>query len=1126
LSANLSSNDRLAGLSAEKRALLQRKLMEKRKSDGSGGIRRRMVGTSCPLSCGQELMWLLEQLTPGISSYNVPRTLRLEGQLDLDALRRVLNEIVRRHEVLRTNYETVDGKPVQIVRPSMTVPLDPIDLSGLDRQAQEAETQRLAVEWSDRSFDLSRDLFFRSALLRLSDREHILILVSHHIASDGWSKGILFREMEVVYEAFCKGGPSPLPEPALQYADFAVWQKSWLTGPALENLLGYWRRQLAGAPPLLELPTDHPRPLVQSGRGRRVTTRFSGTLARALKELGRQEGATLFMTALATFQVLLCRYTGQEDVVVGTPVSGRTRTEMEGIVGYFSNSLALRTSLAGDPTFRELLGRVREVTLGAYSHQEMPFEKLVVELNPERTLRYSPIYQVMFTVVTAQMEELKLPGLTVSGMFSDRGTAKFDLTLGMRDTGQELLAGVEYNADLFESATMERLLGHYRTLLEAVAADPERRISQLPLLTEQERQKLLEVGTGPRRDYPLDQCWHELFEAQAMKSPDAVAVECGERTMTYRELMERANQLANSLRKTGVGRGDFVAVLKDRGPEFLIAMLAIFEAGGAYVPIEPSYPRDRIRYLLTHGETQTLLTDAALANRFADVLRDCRSLKTLICFDAVTSDTIAALSGASLNVHGGNFIEGFSLDRIANVNVPTDPLYMIFTSGSTGLPKGAVIRHDGAVNHIFAQLDALQLSSPFAFLQTAPSCSDISVWQFLAPLLTGGRTVIVDDATLLDPRKLFATIRQRRISIVELVPVVLKLLTDHVESMPPQQRALPNLKWLMVTGEEVPPALVNAWLTFFPEIKVVNAYGPTEAADDVLQAIIQEPVSTAQRSVPIGKPLANVSIRIVDEHLQLTPWGVPGEICVAGVGVGAGYWKDEERTRGSFVADPFEPAAGRLLYKTGDLGKWLNDGTVEFLGRKDHQVKIHGFRIELGEIEATLRRHPGIRDAVVVVREEEPGKKRLVAYTVSSDSRPTIADFKEYLKRFLPAYMIPTAFVALPAIPVTPNGKVDRAALPAPSVAGHESRDGNLAPRTPFEKALAAIWMEVLGIESVGIQDNFFELGGHSLLATQVMSRLRERFQTELELRDLFEAPTIAELATVLVDRLTQKTIP
>jgi amino acid adenylation domain-containing protein len=1120
-----SHDHRLAALSPEKRALLQRKLVEKRLAAGNRAIQPRAVTGPCPLSFAQELMWLLDQLTPGVSSYNVPRVFRIRGALNIPALHRALNEIVSRHEILRTKYAIVEGKPIQVINETSSIDLEVIDLRAFPDDQREAEAQRMATELSDRGFDLSQDLLLRTSLLRLGEQEHILIMVSHHVASDGWSKGLIFRELESLYEAFRAGKPSPLPKVALQYGDFAVWQRSYLQGEVLDKLLGYWKRQLDGAPALLELPTDHPRPSIQSGRGKRLPAKFPKALANALKELGRKEGATLFMVGLAAFKVLLHRYTGQKDIVVGTPISGRTRTEVEGIVGYFSNSLALRSNLAGDPTFRELLQRVRKTTLDAYSHQDMPFEKLVVELKPERTLSYSPIYQTMFSVVTAQMEELKLPGLDVSTLFIDRGTAKFDLTLGMRETPDELLAGIEYSSDLFEPATMTRMLGHWRTLLEGIAANPDRRLSQLPILTDAERHQLLVEWSGPRVDYPDQACLEHFFEAQVERTPEAVAVVFGEERLTYRVLNERANQAAHLLRKTGVGKGDFVAILAERRPEFLIAMLAIFKAGAAYVPIDPNYPKDRVQYFLTKSQTPTVFSRAGLIDYYAEVLLACPHLKTIICFDSKPQSASFQKNPEAPAVYDCVDLDAQPRHNPDPLNQPDDPLYMIFTSGSTGLPKGAIIRHNGAVNHIYAQYHALGLNQELAFLQSAPSSSDISVWQFLAPVLIGGKTVIIDEADLLLPEKMFAIIKENRITIVEIVPALLKVFLEYVASLPEEQRKLPDLKWLMVTGESAPVELVNTWFQLYASIKVVNAYGPTEASDDIAQLILEGPLPANKKTVPIGRPLGNLNLYVLDNHLQLVPIGVPGEICVSGVGVGVGYWKDEEKTRSSFVPNPFPGTSGEVIYRTGDLGKWLPDGNLEFLGRIDHQVKIRGYRIELGEIEAALGQHAAVREAVVVAREDTPDNKALAAYVVpGQEPRVSAGNLADFLKQKLPSYMVPASFVFLEKLPLTPNGKVDRKALPVP---GRDSacKKSFVPPRTPVEELLAGIWAEVLKIDRVSIDDDFFELGGHSLLATQVISRVRRALQVELALRNIFETPTVAGLALTVFQNLAEAEI-
>jgi amino acid adenylation domain-containing protein len=731
----------------------------------------------------------------------------------------------------------------------------------------------------------------------------------------------------------------------------------------------------------------------------------------------------------------------------------------------------------------------------------------------------------MFVLQNAPRAPAALPGLRLEGVPSDGGMALFDLTLSVDESDADLLITLEYDKDLFEEATMHRMAAHYRRLLEGIVADVNQRISHLPLLGEAERSQVLATGCGPVRAFPLDSCLHQQFEAQARRTPDATALEHGDQRLTYRELNEQANRVAHLLRQAGVGRGDFVVILQERGPDFLTAMLATFKAGAAYVPIDTNYPPDRVRYLLDRCEARTLLSHYALVGRFNDLLVSCNELRTLVCFDDTPRDFAVVVHNGDLAVYDRSSLARFAATDPCHVNEPSDPLYMIFTSGSTGPPKGVVIRHDAALNHIYAQLDALGLESGFSFLQSAPSCSDISVWQFLAPVLTGGRVIVADEEVLLAPPKLFATLQDSRVTIAELVPAILRMLTEYAASLSAQQRGLPDLKWMMVTGEAAPVETVNAWLRAYPAIPVVNAYGPTEAADDVLQAIIDRPLPERSRSVPIGRPLANLRIYIVDGHLQLVPTGVVGEICVGGVAVGVGYWKDEERTQASFVADPFGDQLGARMYRTGDLGRWLPDGTVEFLGRRDGQVKVRGFRVELGEIEAVLRQHPAVKEAAVVVTDAggkacsspaTDGERELAAYVVAAAGLPAAADLRAFLRTKLPAHMVPAAIVFLQRLPLTPSGKVDRRALPAVDVTLVVPSKANQTPRTLFEQTLTEIWQDILGIERIGIEDNFFELGGHSLLAAQMLFRIHNLMGRTLPLRVLFEKPTIQELAKAL----------
>jgi amino acid adenylation domain-containing protein len=927
------------------------------------------------LSFAQERLWFLNQLEPENPFYNMPNVLRLTGEFDPAVGERVLREVIRRHEVLRTHFASHRGRPVQRVAPAPALRLALVDLQS--DPDPEAAVERLADEEARLPFDLAAGPLLRATLLRLAPREHVLLLTMHHVASDGWSMGVLTAEMAALYEAFAKGEPSPLPELAIQYSDFAAWQREWLSGEVLGRQLGYWKERLSGAPPVLELPADRLRPARQSFRGDSFAFAIDAAATATLRALGERLGATLFMTLQAAFAALLARCSGQEDIVIGSPIANRTRAEIEPLIGFFVNTLALRTDLSGDPPFTELVVRVRQRALEAFAHQDLPFERLVDELQPERDLSRNPIFQVMFALQNAPAQPHAVPGLTLAPVPRRRIAAQFDLVLDMWESGAQLDAVLEYNTDLFDAATIARMAGHFQTLLAGIAADPEQRLSQLPLLTAPERRQLLVEFNDTARTFPrAGGCLHQLFEEQAAASPAAIGIVHRDEPLTFAEVDAQANRIARLLRRAGVGRESFAGILAERGADFLAAMLGILKAGAAFVPIDPSYPPERVRFMVAESGIAALITGAELWEKFAFEAESARP-RAVLCL----GEGGGLPAAAGVTFFGAADLAAESAAALENANALSDAAYMLYTSGSTGTPKGAIIRHDGAVNHILAEFDELRFHPGTAFLQSAPSSSDISVWQFLAAPLIGGRTVVADFETVCDPAKLHALIRAGRITLIELVPAVLKPLLDHAATLPLAERALPALEWAMVTGEAVPVALANQWLALYPAIPLVNAYGPTEAADDICQFVLREPLPPDARAVPIGRPLANLTLYVLDRRLDLVPVGVPGEICVSGIGVGAGYWRDEERTRESFVPNPYAgEGRGAVLYRTGDLGRWLPGGALEMLGRFDQQVKLRGFRIELGEIESVVARHPAVREAAVLIREDRPGEKRLVAY--------------------------------------------------------------------------------------------------------------------------------------------------
>ncbi|MFP2912017.1 amino acid adenylation domain-containing protein, partial [Pyxidicoccus sp. 3LFB2] len=1055
-----------------------------------------------PLSFAQQRLWFLDRLQPGATTYNVPTFLRVEGRLDVGALEQAFTELVHRHESLRTRFPDEGGIPVQVLDPPGPVHVRVTDLR--EREDGEAEARRLTREEALRPFDLARGPLLRVSLLRLSEARHLLLLTLHHIICDGWSSGVLVRELEALYVGAVAGSPVALPELPLQYADYCVWQREWLRDEVLEAQLTYWKGQLTGAPHALELPTDFPRPAVTSSRGASFGFQLSPELSRELQALCRAEGVTLFMGLLGAFQVVLSRHSGQDDVVVGTPIAGRRFAELEGLVGLFINTLALRTRLDGDPSFRALLGRVRETMLGAQAHQDLPFEKLVEELRPQRDLGRSPLFQVMLILQNTpdagprQDTALSLHPVAVEG-----DSAKFELTLSFAEGPDGVHGHVGYRTDLFREETVRRWVTHLQVLLEAVTSNPALRLSELRLLTADEQRSLLVDFQGRAEAYPHDVCLHSLIEAQVERTPGAEAVRFEGAALTYAQLDARANQLAHHLRSLGVGPESRVGVCLERSLDLVVALLGVLKAGGAYVPLDPAYPKERLAWMMEDSDASVLLTWQSLR----DVVPP-HSARVL-CLDG---DTVSREPDTRPPLLAG-------ANSLA---------YVIFTSGSTGRPKGAMNAHAGIVNRLLWMQGEYGLTAADTVLQKTPFSFDVSVWEFFWPLMTGARLVLARPGGHQDPAYLVRLMEQERVTTAHFVPSMLQAFVEE-----PGLERLAHLRQVVCSGEALPAPVVRRAQARLPAAQVHNLYGPTEAAVDVTYHAC--PRDDARPVVPIGRPVANTRIYIVDRHGQLAPVGVPGELLIGGIQVGRGYWRRPELTAERFVPDPFSGTAGARLYRTGDLARWLSDGTLEYLGRLDFQVKLRGFRIELGEVEAALRSHPDVGDAVVVARDDGPGGARLVAYvvpasSVSRDGAPVpegstfevtglrtsprdgapmqegatvaltelrtlprdgapvpeartleVTALRTFLSRRLPAYMVPSAFAVLEALPLTPSGKVDRKSLPAPEDGAAGAPEHEL-PRTPLEQSLAEVWAGVLRLEPgrVGRRDDFFALGGHS----------------------------------------------
>ena len=1035
-----------------------------------------------PVSFAQQRLWFLDQMEPGSAAYNLFAAFRLHGPLDVPALRAALDETVRRHESLRTTIGRQGGEPVQMIAPAGPMPLPYLDLGGL--AAPEQEARRLAELEAGRSFDLERGPLLRQILVRLSDEEHAFLLTMHHVISDGWSVELLVRELGLLYGAFSAGRPSPLPELAIQYADFAAWQRRWLSGAVLDREIAYWRDRLGDAPAVLALPTDRPRPAVQTFRGSARPVVIPEPLAAALRSFARRRGATLFMTVMAGFQALLSRYSGQPDVSVGTPIAGRNHVETEALIGFFANTLVLRTDLAGEPDLAELVARVRDGLLGAYAHQDLPFERLVEELQPERSLSWTPLFQVAFALQNTPLGGVEVPGLGLDPMTLESGTAKFDLTLLLSESGGGLAGVLEHNRDLFDGATVQRMVEHFLNLLAGAAADPELPVSALSLLSPAEvhqRREWNDTATG----LPCDTTLSELFERQAGRAPERTALIFDGREMTYGELSRRARGLAAHLRRLGIGAGALVGVCTEPSFETVIGLLAILRTGAAYVPLDPEYPRERLAYMLE--DVPVLLTQSRLVERLPE-----------------TAATIVRLDGP-LPQEEDDTGPGPRPDGLA---------YIIYTSGSTGRPKGVMIDQRGAVNTLCDLNLRFGIGPDDRVLALSSLSFDLSVYDVFGLLAAGGAVVLAPAGARRDPGLWVDLVSRHRVSIWNTVPALMEMFVDQVERYP--ERRPDGLRLVMMSGDWIPVSLPGRIRAAWESAEIISMGGATEASIWSILYPIRH-VDPTWTSIPYGRPMWNQAFHVLDAELQPSPIRVPGQLFIGGVGVALGYWRDEEKTRASFIV---HPRTGERLYRTGDLGRYLNDGNIEFLGRADQQVKIRGFRIELGEIESALSQHPEVSEALAIVREigreDRPGEKRLVAYVVPASVSP--ADLRAWVAARLPEYMVPTAFVLLDTLPLTANGKVDRKALPAPEETAAE--DGWTAPRTPAEEIVAGIFADLLQVPRAGAEDSFFDLGGHSLLGTQLVSRLRESFGVEVPLRILFERPTVRALAESLAESI------
>ncbi|MFN6234017.1 amino acid adenylation domain-containing protein, partial [Microcystis sp.] len=1052
-----------------------------------------------PLSFAQTRLWFLAEFESNSSFYNIPLALRLEGNLNSEILIQSLEEICDRHEALRTNFITVDGIPTQVIQ-TRTWTVTVVDLQHLSGSEKVIASQELAQNQAIQPFDLAGEPLIRITLLVLSETEHLLLVCMHHIVSDGWSMEVFLQELTALYNAYIQGLSSPLNPLSIQYGDFTLWQRQWLQGEVLQQQLDYWQKQLAGAPALLSLPTDRPRPNQQSFAGGHLPFSLSWELTEKLTQLTQEQGVTLFMTLLTAYAVLLYRYTEQEDILIGTPIANRNRSELEGLIGFFVNTLVLRIDLSGKPNFNQLLGRVREMAMDAYAHQDLPFEMLVEVLQPERDLSHAPLFQVDFLLQNSPPSPLELTGLTATPLTTENDTAKFDLTLGMENTGAELKGVWEYNTDLFDRSTIERLTGNFITLLEALVVNPQQPIFQLPLLTEVEAKELLKDWNATEKAYPFHQCIHQLFEEQAARTPAAVAVVFEGQELTYQELNIQANQLAHYLQSLGVNSEVLVGIYLERSLLVIVGLLAVLKAGGAYIPLDPDYPQQRLTYMAEDAQISLLLTQESL-------------LDSLPVEDVgvIVLDKLAEI----LTVQ--------SPENPLSEVVPENLLCLLYTSGSTGKPKGVMLTHAALVNHSWGISEVFCLTESDRVLQFASFGFDVAAEEIFPTWLKGG-TVVLRPGQMFPTLTDFADfIEQESLTVLNITPAYWHewalAVSQSLATVPS------SLRVVAVGGDAVLPETVNIWRQMVGKrVQCINVYGPTEASVTAIVHDLLDYQSEKINSVLIGRPIANTKAYILDQNLQPVPIGVKGELHLCGVRLARGYLNRPELTAEKFINNPFAHSPFNRLYKTGDLARYLPDGNIECFGRIDNQVKIRGFRIELGEIEAVINQNIDVQTSCVIIREDTPGDKYLVAYIVAHYERiPMISELRQFLSSKLPLYMVPQAFVFLESLPLTTNRKVDRRALPAPDKIGNR-RDQYVAPRNGIEEMLVQIWTEILKIEQVGIYDNFFEIGGHSLLATQLVSRIRSLFKIELPLRSLFGAATVAELAH-LIGQLQQQNL-
>ncbi|MGD9488077.1 MAG: amino acid adenylation domain-containing protein [Calditrichaceae bacterium] len=1086
--------EQISTLSPEKRELFELMLIDEGIDLSEIVILpRQSKDKSVPVSFAQQRLWFLDQLEPGNSLYSIPAAVKIRGNFNKEAFKNSINTIIKRHSVLRTVFSQNDGSPSQIIAGKLKIDLPEIDLSGIDKKEIHSRVNEVILSETEKPFDLQTGPLIRALLLKLSVDETIVILTVHHIVSDGWSMGVIISEIKALYPAYCLNKPVSLPELPVQYADYAVWQRKWFRGKVLEQQITYWKNQLKDVPPLIELPTDRPRPASRTYRGDHIIFNIEMEKVQKLEDFCLKQDVTMFMTLISVFQALLHRYSGQSDICVGSPIANRNRAEVAGLIGFFVNTLVMRGDLSENPAFTSFLERMKHTILNAYANQDLPFEMLVEAVNPNRALNHSPLFQVMFVYNNTPENAVTLPGLEVSLIDIESRTSKFDIIMNLTETENILQGKLEYNTDIFNRDTMERFIEHFKVLIDGILINPLSKISDLPMLTGEEFRYLTTVLSKPEAWYDSEKFVHELFEAQAEKSPQAIALIADQNQLSYEELNTRANCLARYLIRKGVLPGTFVGVSVNRTPDLIIGILGILKAGGTYLPLDPGYPKERIRFMLEDSSAKFVLTQERIAKTFPT------SQCELICLDSRWPDISKENS------------------RNPEINLTKDlPAYIIYTSGSTGTPKGVLISHQAIANHCCDMKDYYKITPEDHILQFASFNFDASVEQIL-PTLTGGARLVLRDDEIWPTIEFHNKIRQFDLSVINLPTAYWQQLALDWASHP-EWLSKNRLRLVIIGGDRMSSDTLELWQkTPLSGVRLLNAYGPTETT--ITASAYDIPQTFKGTNIPIGRPRANREFYILDNQLRPLPVGIPGELHIGGNALAIGYLNQPELTAEKFINNPFGKESGILLYKTGDLARYLPDGNIEFLGRADNQVKIRAFRIELGEIEAALNQCGGISRSIVTAIEDSSGVKRLIAYYINGKNQDLpVKELRGSIQKRLPDYMIPSAFIRMDQFPLSPAGKIDRRALPVPDNLRPELESAFVTPRTPTEKKIAGIAGQLLKIEKIGVYDNFFELGGHSMLATQFISRLRESFNVEIPLRSVFENPTVDGMMRVITE--------